>query len=272
MRARAAGRNPLARRSPSNVRVEGPHILACRWRGTAASTASKRRSRSGISSGARTQWGPWTPSIQPRQRRPPRTSLWPNRRCRRARLRGTLAEAQAAAATSPRDQASGLYQCRVARRRCLAVALRRRRLRRSRQPMAQPRQRMTAALRLHPGRTLSVVTPVRREELRLDVDGQYPQHVVSGTQYSGLTQVVHWIANLTPKGAEPMARLDLVSRRLVGHVPLHQRRRARGARAVCPGHLLGRRRCPAAPRATRTSVRTSTRSSSSSTQQRAPVR
>jgi len=43
--------------------------------------------------------------------------------------------------------------------------------------------------------------PSRREELRLDVDGPYPQNVVSGTQYSGLTQVVHWIANLQPNGS-----------------------------------------------------------------------
>ena len=38
----------------------------------------------------------------------------------------------------------------------------------------------------------------QREELRLDVDGQHPQMVVSGTLFSGLTTRVHWIANLTP--------------------------------------------------------------------------
>jgi len=37
----------------------------------------------------------------------------------------------------------------------------------------------------------------RREDLRLDVDGRYPQMVVSGTIYSGVTMRVHWIANLT---------------------------------------------------------------------------
>ncbi len=42
---------------------------------------------------------------------------------------------------------------------------------------------------------------VGREELRLDVDGRYPQNVASGTQRSGLTQLVHWIANLNPTGA-----------------------------------------------------------------------
>jgi hypothetical protein len=39
-----------------------------------------------------------------------------------------------------------------------------------------------------------------REELRLDVDGQYPQMVASGTAYSGLSVRVHWIANLTASG------------------------------------------------------------------------
>src|SRR6266511_2579511 len=43
---------------------------------------------------------------------------------------------------------------------------------------------------------------VGREELRLDVDGRYPQNVASGTQRSGLTQVVHWIANLNASGTD----------------------------------------------------------------------
>ncbi|HEY3063875.1 MAG TPA: hypothetical protein VGL99_33305, partial [Chloroflexota bacterium] len=41
-----------------------------------------------------------------------------------------------------------------------------------------------------------------REELRLDVDGRYPQNVASGTQTSGLTQVVHWIASLSASGTD----------------------------------------------------------------------
>lgn len=36
-----------------------------------------------------------------------------------------------------------------------------------------------------------------REELRLDVDGRYPQMVASGTLYRRLEARVHWIANLT---------------------------------------------------------------------------
>lgn len=37
-----------------------------------------------------------------------------------------------------------------------------------------------------------------REELRLDVDGHYPQMVASGTLRGRLSPRVHWIANLTP--------------------------------------------------------------------------
>ena len=40
-----------------------------------------------------------------------------------------------------------------------------------------------------------------REELRLDVDGRNPQMTVSGTRHGGLTSRVHWIANLSPAGA-----------------------------------------------------------------------
>ena len=39
-----------------------------------------------------------------------------------------------------------------------------------------------------------------REELRLDVDGRYPQRVVSGTIKALLNQRLHWIARLTPAG------------------------------------------------------------------------
>src|SRR5687767_40331 len=38
------------------------------------------------------------------------------------------------------------------------------------------------------------------EELRLDVDGRYPQMVGSGTIRSSLTARVHWVANLTVNG------------------------------------------------------------------------
>ncbi|HSK97894.1 MAG TPA: hypothetical protein VK891_14825 [Euzebyales bacterium] len=37
----------------------------------------------------------------------------------------------------------------------------------------------------------------RREELRLDVDGRYPQMVASGALYNLFTVQIHWIANLT---------------------------------------------------------------------------
>lgn len=39
-----------------------------------------------------------------------------------------------------------------------------------------------------------------REELRLDVDGRYPQMVASGTVFRSLRTKVHWIANLTVSG------------------------------------------------------------------------
>jgi hypothetical protein len=43
-------------------------------------------------------------------------------------------------------------------------------------------------------------TPVVNEELRLDVDGRYPQMVASGVIHGGIFSRVHWIANLVPKG------------------------------------------------------------------------
>ncbi len=42
---------------------------------------------------------------------------------------------------------------------------------------------------------------LRSEELRVDVDGRYPQMQISGTLFRGLTQRVHWIANVTKTAA-----------------------------------------------------------------------
>ncbi len=39
------------------------------------------------------------------------------------------------------------------------------------------------------------------EELRLDVDGRYPQMTASGVIRNGLTASTHWIANLSPSGS-----------------------------------------------------------------------
>lgn len=39
-----------------------------------------------------------------------------------------------------------------------------------------------------------------REELRIDVDGRYPQMLVSGTIFNGLTERIHWIANVSKTG------------------------------------------------------------------------
>lgn len=52
-----------------------------------------------------------------------------------------------------------------------------------------------------PSLNLGALLPVRREDLRLDVDGLFPQNMASGTQYSGLTQVVHWIASVKASGS-----------------------------------------------------------------------
>jgi hypothetical protein len=55
-----------------------------------------------------------------------------------------------------------------------------------------------------PGAEAAALTPnlTRREELRLDVDGRYPQMVASGTSFIGLTSRVHWIANLVAAGTD----------------------------------------------------------------------
>src|SRR5438309_416906 len=37
---------------------------------------------------------------------------------------------------------------------------------------------------------------LKREELRLDVDGRYPQMVASGTSVASFVTKIHWIANL----------------------------------------------------------------------------
>lgn len=41
---------------------------------------------------------------------------------------------------------------------------------------------------------------LRREDLRLDVDGRYPQMTASGTLFRGISSRLHWVANLTPAG------------------------------------------------------------------------
>jgi len=43
--------------------------------------------------------------------------------------------------------------------------------------------------------------PLFREELRLDIDGRFPQMTASGTIRPGLSTSIHWIARLTPAGA-----------------------------------------------------------------------
>jgi hypothetical protein len=45
------------------------------------------------------------------------------------------------------------------------------------------------------------LNPLRREEIRLDVDGRYPQMTVSGTISGRLVAKIHWIAKLQKTGA-----------------------------------------------------------------------
>ena len=49
--------------------------------------------------------------------------------------------------------------------------------------------------------TYSWPWPFPKEELRLDVDGRFPQMVASGTVRGGVGSRVNWIANLTPSGS-----------------------------------------------------------------------
>lgn len=52
----------------------------------------------------------------------------------------------------------------------------------------------------------TALTPIfRREELRLDVDGQYPRMVVSGTIFTYMAVTMHWIANLAWAGVNTWA-------------------------------------------------------------------
>lgn len=50
--------------------------------------------------------------------------------------------------------------------------------------------------------TASTLLPIlfKREELRLDVDGRYPQMTASGSMYSGMALSMHWIASLKTTG------------------------------------------------------------------------
>ena len=68
------------------------------------------------------------------------------------------------------------------------------------------------------------IRPIRKEEIRLDVDGRYPQMMVSGTISGFLVARIHWIARLTRDRGEPVVRCDLVQGRRGGVVPLHRGR------------------------------------------------
>jgi hypothetical protein len=56
-----------------------------------------------------------------------------------------------------------------------------------------------------PTHALPTLPTLVREELRLDVDGRYPQMVASGTLFLRLQARMHWIANLTTTGPDTYA-------------------------------------------------------------------
>jgi hypothetical protein len=60
--------------------------------------------------------------------------------------------------------------------------------------LAAPRQQLVP-LSPVPG-----IRPIRREELRLDVDRHYPQLAASGTIHGSVLSQIHWIARLKPTG------------------------------------------------------------------------
>jgi hypothetical protein len=55
------------------------------------------------------------------------------------------------------------------------------------------------SFQFQPEAAAQIIPPIllRSEQLRVDVDGRYPQMQISGTLFRGLTQRVHWIANVT---------------------------------------------------------------------------
>ena len=79
----------------------------------------------------------------------------------------------------------------------------------------------------------SGIFPIRRETIRLDVDGRYPQMAVSGTVGGFLVGRTHWIARLTRVGSSRWTGADLVQ----GHhaalvVRVHERRGDRDPQPV----------------------------------------
>lgn len=66
---------------------------------------------------------------------------------------------------------------------------------------AEASEMTSAAFILPASGTYSWPLPFPKEELRLDVDGRYPQMVASGTVRGGVASRVNWIANLTASGS-----------------------------------------------------------------------
>jgi hypothetical protein len=66
---------------------------------------------------------------------------------------------------------------------------------------ARPNVKAKAAPAFPLGPAPPGIRPIRKEEIRLDVDGRYPQMMVSGTISGFLVARIHWIARLTAIGA-----------------------------------------------------------------------
>ena len=58
---------------------------------------------------------------------------------------------------------------------------------------------------LSDGATSGLSIILRREELRVDVDGLYPQRMASGTLYGPISPILHWVASLTKVAANTWA-------------------------------------------------------------------
>ncbi|MBO1269470.1 hypothetical protein [Arthrobacter cavernae] len=67
-------------------------------------------------------------------------------------------------------------------------------------PGAGPNLDGTHEVSAEPQAAVPVFPLFGREELRLDVDGPYPQMTASGTSYSRFTELHHWIASLVKTG------------------------------------------------------------------------
>ena len=82
--------------------------------------------------------------------------------------------------------------------------------------------RLLGAGNVDQARPVTLAASARREELRLDVDGSYPQRVASGVVVLGL-QRLYWIASLAPAGNNRWTGTIFYKRRPCHSLPVHDR-------------------------------------------------